>query len=121
MFDCVQFDELRMKLPSFYKILQSIRNGRGFAEESDLGFLLNAIQKDCRLGFSLASFVHQAISLRTSWLGEVCVRGRLCTPPGHWPRDLFQDPPSAYEFPPDFEQTFTEGRPWFFDEYTIDI
>ena len=67
--------------PSFHKTLRSIQNdsGRDYVDESDLARLLNMIIIDChsQLGFSLASFVRQAISLRESWLGDVCVRGCL--------------------------------------------
>ena len=84
-----------MKMPSFETSLRSIKENRGFAEFSDLGSLLNAIQNDSRLGFSLASFVRQASSLREKWFSEVCVRGRLCAPPDHWHRNLSQHPPCA--------------------------
>ena len=77
--------------------------------------MINAILNDSRLVFSLASFGRQAISRRGNWLGEVCVRGRLCTPPEHWHCNLFQHLPSAAEFPPNFEQSFTECKPWLFD------
>ena len=116
VFDCVLFDELRHNLPSFFMTLRSIRGDRGFSEESDLGFLLNATISDSRIGFSLASFVRQATSLRESWLKEECVRGRLCIPPDHWHRNLIRFPPSAAEFPPDFENSFTDGKPWFLDQ-----
>ena len=105
MFDLALFDELQINLPSFFRTLQSIRNDRDLSEESDLAFLLNAINSDSRLGFSLASFLRQAISLRESWLKEECVRGRLCTPPDHWHRNLIRFPPSAAEFSPEFEAT----------------
>ena len=119
MFDCELFDELRFDLPSLYKTLRSIRGDRGFSEESDLGFLLNAIIGDSRLGFSLASFLRQAISLRESWLKEECVRGRLCIPPDHWHRNLIRFPPSAAEFPPDFENSFTDSKPSFLGQEII--
>ena len=111
MFDCPFFSHLRSKLPSLDTTLRSIQGSKGFAEISDLGLLLNAIQNDSRLGFSVASFVRQAIPLKDSWLRETCVRGRLCTPPDHWRRDLFEDPPSEAELPPDFEQSFDDGAP----------
>ena len=109
-----------MKFPSFHKTLRSIQNdsSRDYVDESDLARLLNMIIIDChsQLGFSLASFVRQAISLRESWLGDVCVRGRRCTPAKFWHRDLFEHPPCAAEFPPDFEESFTDGKPWFFGQ-----
>ena len=78
--------------------------------------LLNMIISDSQLGFSLASFVRQATSLRESWLGDVCVRGRRCTPAKFWHRNLFEHPPCAAELPPDFQQSFTDGKPWFFGQ-----
>ena len=78
--------------------------------------LQNFVDNDSRLGFSLASFVRQATSLRESWLGDVCVRGRRCTPAKFWHRNLFEHPPCAAEFPPDFEESFTDGKPWFFGQ-----
>jgi hypothetical protein len=42
-----------------------IETGRGYAEARDPCSLLDAIQNDSRLGFSLASFVRQAI-----WMDE---------------------------------------------------
>ena len=66
IFDCHHFSELRMKFPSFHKTLRSIQNdsGRDYVDESDLARLLNMIISDSQLGFSLASFVRQAISER---------------------------------------------------------
>ena len=119
IFDCSLFDELRMKMPSFETSLRSIEENRGFAEFSDLGSLLNAIQNDSRLGFSLASFVRQASSLREKWFSEVCVRGRLCASPELWHRNLFQHPPSAAELPDNFERSFLDGKPWFFSDDTF--
>ena len=118
IFDCHHFSELRMKFPSFHKTLRSIQNdsSRDYVDESDLARLLNMIISDSQLGFSLASFVRQAISLRESWLGDVCVRGRRCTPAKFWHRNLFEHPPCAAEFPPDFEESFTDGKPWFFGQ-----
>merc|ERR1719440_358242 len=84
------------------------------AEERDLGVLFEAIRNDSRLGFSLASFVRQATSMREKWLREVCVRGRLCPPPEHWHRNLLQCPPCGAELPQDFQQSFTDGKPCFF-------
>ena len=98
---------------------QSILNGGSFSEIRDLGTLLNAIHNDSRLGFSLASFLRQAISLREQWMSDVCVRGRLCASPNHWNRCLFQDPPSAAELPADFDDFFLAGEPWFFNSDTF--
>jgi hypothetical protein len=120
VFDCTLLSELRSKRPYLMNTLRSIQNDRDFAKISDLGLLLNAIQNDSQLGFSLASFVRQAISLKESWLSETCVRGRLCTPPDHWGRDLFQDPPADPALPPDFEQSFLDGVPWFFSPDDFD-
>ena len=78
--------------------------------------ILTAIQNDSRLGFSVASFIRQAILERKSWMSKVCVQ---CTPPDHWNRNLFQHPPSVAEFPADFERTFTDGKPWFFSEHPL--
>ena len=36
------------------------------------------------------SFVRQAITLREKWMGDACVRGRLCNTPGHWGRNLIR-------------------------------
>ena len=85
-----------------------------YAELNDLCKLLNAIQIDSRLGFSVVSFVRQAITLREKWMGDACVRGRLCNTPGHWGRNLIRFPPSAEELPHDFEQAFWNGWPWIF-------
>ena len=115
VFDCGLFDELRMKFPLLNKTFQSIQNMRGYSEEKDIGVLFEAIRNDSRLGLSLASFVRQATSLREKWLREVCVRGRLCPPPEHWHRNLLLCPPCGAELPQDFQQSFTDGKPWFFD------
>merc|ERR1712216_474774 len=106
---------LRMKFPLLTETFQSIHNMRGYAEERVIGVLFEAIRNDSRLGFSLASFVRQARSLREKWLREVCVRGRLCPTPVHWLRNLLSCPPCGAELAPDFQQTFTDGKPWFFD------
>ena len=92
--------------------MESIRSNREYAELKDLCKLFNAIQIDSRLGFSVVSFVRQAITLREIWLGDACVRGRLCIIPGQWGRNLIRCPPCA-ELPHDFEQTFPDGAPWF--------
>ena len=60
-----------------------MRNNKGHADNDDLGKLLTAIQNDSRLGFSLVSFLRQAIALREKWMEDACVRGRHCYVPGH--------------------------------------
>ena len=88
---------------------------------SDLGNLMNSIQRDSRLGFSTVSFLRQSISARESFMKEsCCVRGRLCATPGHWGRDLLRHPPSVAELPADFEQTFLTGKPWFFKQHVFE-
>ena len=91
-----------------------------FSENHDLGNLMNEIQKDSRLGFSIVSFRRPAISLRENFMDDsCCVRGRLCAThsPGHWTRDLLRHPPCAAELPDEFEQSFLIGKPWFFSEH----
>ena len=86
-----------------------------YAEVSDLGKLLTAIQNDSRLGFSVVLFIRQAIALRKIYLEDACVRGRLCTTPGHWGRNLIRYPPCAADgLPDDFEHSFPDGVPHFF-------
>ena len=94
--------------------MNSLRNNREYAELNDLCKRLNEIQIDSRLGFSVVSFFRQAIILREIWLGDACVRGRLCITPGHWGRNPIRFPPCAVELPHNFEQTFPDGAPWFF-------
>ena len=114
IFDCVLFSELRSKNPYLFDFLKSFRKNVEYAEVSDLGKLLTAIQNDSRLGFSVVSFIRQAIALRKTYLEDACVRGRLCITPGHWGRNLIRYPPSAAELPDDFEQSFPDGVPYFF-------
>ena len=109
------FLRIAVNFPFLDETLQSIRSDSESAEIHHLGLLLNAIQTDSRLGFSLASFVRQAISLRECWMRDTCVGGRLCVSPDHWSRNFLQFPPSAAELPVDFEESFTNGTPWFFD------
>ena len=106
--------ELRLKNPYLFETLKNFQNNSDYAEVKDLNKLLTAIQNDSRLGFSVVSFIRQAIAIREEWLGDTCVRGRLCVPPGHWGRNLIRDPPSAAELPDDFEQFFPDGIPWDF-------
>ena len=114
IFDCPKFNGIRAKHPYLRDSLESIRSNSEYAELNDLCKLLNAIQIDSRLGFSVVSFVRQAITLREKWMGDACVRGRLCNTPGHWGRNLIRYPPRAEELPHDFEQAFWNGWPWFF-------
>ena len=114
IFDCPKCNGIRAKHPYLRDSLESIRSNSEYAELNDLCKLLNAIQIDSRLGFSVVSFVRQAITLREKWMGDACVRGRLCNTPGHWGRNLIRFPPSAEELPLDFEQAFWKGWPWIF-------
>ena len=119
LFNCVHFHELRHNRPFLHETLKSIQRNKEFADICDLGNLFMMIQNDSRLGFSVASFIRQAILERKSWMSKVCVQCRPCTPPDHWNRNLFQHPPSVAEFPADFERTFTDGKPWFFYEHPL--
>ena len=124
IFDCHLFRELRNKNPYFFDFLKSLKCDRGYADIDDLGKLLTAIQNDSRLGFSLVSFLRQAIILREKWMEEACVRGRLCDVPGHWGRNLIRDPPCAAElseFFEDFEQSFLDGQPFEFAEVAYEM
>jgi len=114
IFDCPHFGELRMNLPVFERTLNSCRtSNRGFALAEDLVSLLKKVQIEYRVAVSLGSFIRQAIALRESWISEVCARGRLCKPPDHWSRNLFQDPPSDAEFPAEIAEKFDDGQPWY--------
>ena len=73
------------------------------------------VQKDFRVGISLASLLRQAIPIREAWIGKRCARGRPHAP-CHWSRDLFVSPPSDAEIPDDVAQHFDSGRHWLFDE-----
>ena len=124
IFDCILFRELRDKNPYFFDFLKSLKGDRGYADIDDLGNLLTAIQNDSRLGFSLVSFLRQAITLREKWMEGACVRGRLCDVPGHWGRNLIRDPPCAAElseFFEDFEQSFLDGQPFEFAEIAYEM
>ena len=74
---------------------------------------LKEVQIQYRLGVSLGSFIMRAITVRKSWMGDVCARGRPCSPPDHWSRNLFVHPPSDAEFPAEVAAKFDEGHPWF--------
>ena len=71
------FSDIRAKNPYLLDSMNSLRNIKNYAELNDLHNLLSAIQNDYRLGFSVVSFVRQAIALRKIWLEIACVRGRL--------------------------------------------
>ena len=73
-----------------------------------------SILDDPKCGFSLSSFIRQATTVRKMWLGEVCVRGRLCVPPRHWNRNIFLQPLSDNEAPENLCRDFDSGRPWLF-------
>ena len=107
----------------FLKVLQKIKGS--YAVINDLGKLLTAIRNDSRLGFSVVSFLRQAITLREKLMEDTCVRGRLCNPPGHWGRNLIRDPPSAAELCEmgfdDFEQSFPDGRPSEFTRFACEL
>ena len=89
-FVCSLFSEILAKNPYFLDSMNSLRNDTDYAELTDLRLCKNsnAIQNGSRLGFSVVSFVRQAIALREFWLGTACVRGRLCIPPAHRGRNL---------------------------------
>ena len=63
---------------------------------------------------SLSSFIRQATAVRKTWLGEVCVRGRLCAPPSHWNRNIFSHALADTDVPVDVARDFDSGRPWLF-------
>ena len=105
-----------MNPPVFARTLRSCRTSdRGFALAEELVSLLKNVQIAYRVAMSvsLGSFIRQAIALRESWISNVCARGRLCKPPDHWSRNLFQDPPSDAEFPAEIAEKFDDGQPWF--------
>ena len=114
IFDCTHFEELRFKLPVLDRAIRECRNygDRGFATVDNLVSLLKKVQTQYCLGVSLGSFIRQAISVRESWMSEVCARGRPCNPPEHWARNLFIDPPSDEEFPAYVAENFVDGQPW---------
>ena len=69
-----------------------------------------AIEKEPFFSFARFSFLSVFGFLLAS---EVCARGRLCKPPDHWSRNLFQDPPSDAEFPAEIAEKFDDGQPWY--------
>ena len=62
--------------------------------------------------FSFASYIRQATTIRKTWLGEACVRGRLCVPPPHWNRNIFSQALADTDIPEDVATEFDSGRPW---------
>ena len=92
LFVCSLFSEILAKNPYFLDSMNSLRNNRDYAELTDLRLCKNsnAIQNGSRLGFSVVSFVRQAITLRKTWWGNACVRGRLRIPPAHCGRNLIR-------------------------------
>ena len=76
--------------------------------------LFHSILDDHKCGFSLSSFIRQATAVRKTWLGEVCVRGRLCAPPSHWNRNIFSHALADTDVPVDVARDFDSGRPWLF-------
>ena len=94
--------------------MDSCRNtDRGFATASNLMSLLKMVQIQYHIGVSLGSFIKRAITLRETWTRGVCARGRPCTPPNHWPCNLFVSPPSDAEIPVEVAENFDDGQPWF--------
>ena len=53
-----------IKIHIFSIFFKSLRNNRGHADIDDIAKHLTAIQNESRLGFSLVSFLRQAIALR---------------------------------------------------------
>ena len=80
--DCGLFAELRRKNPYVFGYLNFLANNTEYAEVSDIGKLMSAIQKDSLVGFSVISFLRQAIAMRESWIREVCVGGPSLYSPG---------------------------------------
>ena len=78
IFGCTHFDDLRLKLLVLGRTIGECRNYgiRGFATVANLVSLLKKVQAQYCLGVSLGSFIRQAISIRESWISEVCARGR---------------------------------------------
>ena len=117
IFDCGQFSTLRAKYPHFSDVLRNIRENsteKNYSVDTDLRDLFRSILDDHKCGFSLASFIRQASAVRKTWLGEVCVRGRLCAPPPRWNRDIFSQPLADTDIPVDVASEFNSGRPWHF-------
>ena len=90
-----------------------VNGNRGFATVANLVSLLKEVQIQYFLGVSLGPFIRQAISIRESWMSDVCARGSPFEPPEHWARNLLIEPPSDEEFPAEVAENFVEGQPWF--------
>ena len=117
IFDCGQFSSLRTKYPHLSDVLRNIRENsleKHFSIDTDLRNLFRLIRDDTKCGCSLASFIRQATVVRKTWLGEVCVRGRLCAPPQHWNRNIFSQPLADTDIPEAAASEFDSGRPWQF-------
>ena len=117
IFECGQFSSLRAKYPHFSDVLRTIRENsieKNYCVDVDLRTLFHSILDDHKCGFSLSSFIRQATAVRKTWLGEVCVRGRLCAPPSHWNRNIFSHALADTDVPVDVARDFDSGRPWLF-------
>ena len=115
IFDCSQFSSLRAKYPHFSTVLRFISEKsveQNFSTDNDLRKLFHSIHDDSKCGFSFAAFIREAKSVREQWLDEVCVRGRPCSPPSHWNRNIFSLPPDDTEVPEEVVRDFDSGRPW---------
>ena len=107
IFDCPQFSPLRDKYPKFLTVLRSIRENsieENFSIESDLRRLFHSILDDSKCGFSLVAFLNQALTLRKTWLDEVCVRGHPGAPPPPPPTPGPPTPGCEDERPPSSRQ-----------------
>ena len=124
IFDCRQFSFLREKYPHFMTVLHNIRENsteENFSIETDLRKLFHSILNDFKCGFSLVAFLRQALTVRKTWLEEVCVRGHPGappppppSPPAHWNRNIFVQPLREDEAPENIIRDFDSGRPWSF-------
>ena len=95
-------------------MLVKLRLDKNFSIDSDLRNLFRLIRDDPKCGFSFASFIRQATTVRKTWLGEASVRDRLCDPPPHWNRNIFSNPLADTDIPVDVAGEFDSGRPWLF-------
>jgi hypothetical protein len=88
---------------------------QNFSVDNDLRDLFRLILDYPKCGFSFASFIQQATTVRKKWLGETCVRGRLCAP-SHWNRNIFSQPLADTDIPVDVASDFDSGKPWRFTD-----
>ena len=105
------------EIPSFFRRsadYQRKLNRENYCVDVDLRTLFHSILDDHKCGFSLSSFIRQATAVRKTWLGEVCVRVRLCAPPSHWNRNIFSHALADTDVPVDVARDFDSGRPWLF-------